>query len=333
MRWILLRARQSIRRRLPLGYAKYGGAGPRPQVTRNNLARPTSGRPTGLLHLVFKGAGRGAVAAIALSSSGIAQQQPHPQRPSETDRQLLIEFSRKSPTELLAKYFERPPYPLFVIRRLIELANPVVVPALRVAFEQESSPLTRQFLAATLVRLGDRESPYFDYVARAALEAVTSDLPYYDRAPIGTTAADALRQHDEILAWAQAHDVTVLEAIGKATIELPAAVEALGEAADRRSLPILLRGLDSPNVLVVREAAFGLARLHDRTTVQPIIEACRRLTPEERPLVAKSLLYFDDRGALKAAASMIADRERVRRWREEVRRKGWTTAMRDRALQ
>jgi HEAT repeat protein len=97
-------------------------------------------------------------------------------------------------------------------------------------------------------------------------------------------------------------------------------VEALGEAADRRSLPILLRGLKSPNVLVVREAAFGLARLQDTTTVEPIITACTRLDPGERPWVAKSLLYFRTRKAQRAASAMIADPERLRRWRTEVNR-------------
>lgn len=328
LRWILLRVKQSMGRQPPFRCAKHGAPGTRPQLTGQNIARTASGRPKGFVRTVFRGAGRGAI-AVALSASGIAQQQPRPEPPTETERQLLIEFSQSSSSELVTKYFERPPYPLFVIRRLIELADPVVVPALRIAFEQEPSPLIRQFLAATLFRLGDSDSSYFDYLARAALGAATSDLPYHDRVSLSTAADDVLRQHGEILAWAHAQGVTPLEAIRKAMIELPAAIQALGEAADRRSLPILLRGLDSLNVLVVREAAFGLARLHDRTAVQPIIEACRRLAPEERLLVAKSLLYFDSRTALKAAASMILDPERVHRWREEVRHKGWGAAMRD----
>lgn len=327
---ILLRAEQSIRRRSRSRYANDGAACSRPQVIGRPLARLASRSATRLLSAIFRAARLGAVAAIAVSAPGVAQQARSPL--SETDRQLLLEFSQKSPGELLIKYFERPPYPLFVIRRLIDLADPVVIPALRVAFEQESSDLTRQFLAATLVRLGETDSRYFDYVAQAAFAAAASDLPYRDR-PAAETLDDILQRHDEMFGWAQAHNVTALEAIRMATIELPAAVEALGEAADHRSLPILLRGLDSPNVLVVREAAFGLARLHDPTAVQPITESCKRLTPDERPLVAKALLYFEGRAARRAAESMIADPERVRRWRAEVKRNGWRAAMRDRALQ
>jgi HEAT repeat protein len=212
-------------------------------------------------------------------------------------------------------YFQRPPYPLFAIRRLIELADPAVIPAMRDAFDRETGTLARQLIAATLVRLGETDFRYFDYLARAALVAVNSDLPYRD-----DSTTDTGPRHDEIRAWAQARGLSPMQAIRKSTIELPAAVEALGEAADQRSLPILLRGLESPNVLVVREAAFGLARLQDATTVEPIITACRRLDPAERPWVAKSLLYFRSRKAQRAAVAMIADPERLRRWRTDVNR-------------
>jgi MerR family redox-sensitive transcriptional activator SoxR len=47
----------------------------------------------------------------------------------------------------------------------------------------------------------------------------------------------------------------------QSVFEMPPAVEALGEAADPRSRPILLHALHAPNVLVVFAATLGLARL------------------------------------------------------------------------
>jgi hypothetical protein len=66
--------------------------------------------------------------------------------------------------------------------------------------------------------------------------------------------------------------------------------------------------------------------------VEKIIEACKTLRREERPLTAKALLYFDNHGAQRAAESIIADPVLDRSWRIEVKRRGWKSAMRDRAM-
>ena len=271
-----------------------------------------------------------AVVAV-VSVQGFARQQPQRESEDKTGSQLLGEFTQKSASELAIQYLERPPYPLFVIRRLIDLGDPIVIPALRHAFTSETEALTRQFLAAALVRLGDTDPEYFGHVAAAATKAVASDLPYSGASRNGSEST-APQIPEEIRSWAQAHGVTISPAIRLATIEFSTAVEALGETADGRSLPILLRGLDSPNFFVVRAAAFGLARLHTALAVKPIIKACKRLNPGLRPMVAKSLLYFDNKEAQRAAGVLIGDPDRTRRWRAEVIRKGWTSALRDPVL-
>jgi len=90
----------------------------------------------------------------------------------------LAAFQRKSARELLQQHFHGPPFPLFVIRRLIELGDPLVIPTLEGAFAQETSEITRQFLAAALVSLGDPDPQYYNYVANAAATAVASDLRF-----------------------------------------------------------------------------------------------------------------------------------------------------------
>ena len=96
-----------------------------------------------------------------------------------------------------------------------------------------------------------------------------------------------------------------------------------------RAFPTLVQGLDSPNIGIVRAAAFGLARLHDHAGIAPIISACARLARVERPLVGKSLLYFDSSAARQAAELIIRDRVLLERWREEANQRGWKRAMRD----
>jgi hypothetical protein len=255
---------------------------------------------------------------VLTSAAAYAQDERLAREARRRDDALLAEFSRKSASELIATFFENPPYPLFVIRRLIDLGDVAARPALRAAFERETGIITRQFLAAALVKLGDKDARYFRYVAEAAAKAVRSDLPYSVSAAASSASKNAAVP-TAVLPWARINRIYPERAVWLATIELPAAVEALGETADRRSLPILLRGLRSPNYFIVNEAAFGLARLGDPKTIKVIIRACERLGPDERRFTARALLYFDRREAQRAAEQMIANPELLERWREESR--------------
>ncbi len=218
----------------------------------------------------------------------------------------------------MSKYFDLPSIPVFVIRRLMNLGDPRVIPALREAFDRQPKPLTRAFVAAALVRLGDTDSRYFDYAAESALDAVNNGVPY--RTGPATEAVDdsALERHEEIRAWSQAHNASIARAIDFAIIENPGAVEALALTEDRRSVPILLQALQSPNLLVAREAAFGLARMHETTAAGSIMAVCQHLDSEDRPWTAKSLLYFRSEKAQHAASEMISDPARLQRWRADV---------------
>ena len=50
-----------------------------------------------------------------------------------------------------------------------------MIPALRDSFTSETEALTRQLLAAALVRLGDTDPEYFGHVAAAAMKAVAKE--------------------------------------------------------------------------------------------------------------------------------------------------------------
>jgi HEAT repeat protein len=243
----------------------------------------------------------------------------------------LAAFQGKSAHEILQQHFHGPPFPLFVIRRFIELGDPLVISALEGAFAQETSEITRQFLAAALVSLGDPDPQYYNYVASAAAAAVASDLPLPVRLGGPKAADSALPSFTAAFAsWVERHGGETATAMRRATFDLPAAVEALGESGDPRSFSILIRGLNSPNILVVMAAALGLARLHDDRAVPAIIAACERLPAEEGKLVAKALLYFATPAAQRAAERLVADPARIKRWRADVDRLGWKGAMRDR---
>ena len=246
---------------------------------------------------------------------------------SLSDQQLLAAFRGKSADELLQEYLRDPPYPIFAIRRIIDLEDRSVITGLERAFGRADRELTRQFLAAALVRLGASHPAYFEYLASGAAVAATSDLPF--PVALGSQFDTVLRFKPEFLSWVRKHGANLQFALWQAVYDLPAVVEALGEAADPRSRSILLRGLNSPNVLVVFEASLGLARLQDDACVPKIIAAAKRMEHEERNLIAKTLLYFTSAKAQRAAERFIKDPARLQRWRAEVDGRGWKEAMRD----
>ncbi|MDT7811282.1 MAG: hypothetical protein QOJ42_1198 [Acidobacteriaceae bacterium] len=268
-------------------------------------------------------------ALFATPNSVVAEQQNAAGQP--TDPQLLHDFMTQTAGELIEHYFRTPPYPIFAIRRLMEIGNPVVIPNLEQAFTREHREPAREFLAASLVDLGDSKPEYFDYVATRAATAVSSDLPF--PVQLGTRKPPAAASPPPLkvafVHWVRLHNIELESALQKATFDMPAAVEALGEANDRRSRPIFLQGLKSPNILVVFAAALGFARLQDNKAVPSIIIAATREPCEERPMIAKVLLYFPTSKAQRAAEHLIADPVLLQRWRAEVKERGWRKAMRD----
>lgn len=238
---------------------------------------------------------------------------------SGTASDPLDAFMRQSAPELVDHYFDLPTIPVFITRRLIDLGDPRAIPGLRDAFEREAKPLNREFIAAALVRLSDPNPRYFNVVVRGTLDALSDEVPYRSNpASAGTT--DQLGNHIEIQTWAKAHSVSMMQAIWRATIEDPGAIEALGLTEDQRSIPILFRALKSPNLLVVREAALALARMRQVSAIGPIIAACRLQNSEDRPWTARALLYFRPEKAQKAAIELIADPAQREQWRADIRR-------------
>lgn len=269
------------------------------------------------------------VTFLPMPARGLAAIQDSRKGPS--DQQLTDNFNKKSPIELLNDYFKEPPYPIFAIRRIIDLGDPIVIPRLEQAFTRERHDPAREFIAAALVNLGDPEPAYYAYVAARAENSVMSDLPFPVQLGVRTQSSNGLPPlRKAFLSWVQQHGANLNDTLWLATFEEPSAVEALGEAADQRSRALLRRGLKSSDILVAVAAALGLARLQDAASVSSIIAAAKhRQNHEERRMLAKTLLYFPSLKAQHAAARFIEDPALLRRWRAEVAKRGWKRAMRD----
>jgi PBS lyase HEAT-like repeat len=104
--------------------------------------------------------------------------------------------------------------------------------------------------------------------------------------------------------WAKAHGQSPQSAGRDAMYLLPGRLTLLASTGDQRAIPLLRRGLSSPNHMIEIAAANGLAELQDKESIPLIIEACKR-APEAAGVIAQSLVYFDDAEAQAAVDTYV----------------------------
>jgi len=191
------------------------------------------------------------------------------------------------------------------------------VPILKEQFVRSLDPLVKTKIASALVRLGDRDDIYWDFLVKQVTPAVESDAP--DFMNFDPQAKTGTGPSPEFIAWAKAHNVPPNGPDGKAAENamywFPGRVMLLGLTGDRRAIPLLRQALLSPNHMVESAAANGLAEIQDKDSIALIIEACKRAPAAAAALIAESLIYFDDAEAQSAVDTYIP-KERAKILRE-----------------
>jgi HEAT repeat protein len=191
------------------------------------------------------------------------------------------------------------------------------IPALKEQFGRSNDPLVKGKIASALVRLGDKDNIYWDFVVTQATPALESDAPeFMNLDPQAKTGAGP---SPEFIAWAKAHNVPPNGPNGTAAedamVWFPGKVMLLGLTGDRRAIPLLRQALLSPNHMIEIAAANGLAEIQDKESIPLIIEACKKAPPAAAALIAEPLIYFDDIEAQSAVDTYIP-KERAKILRE-----------------
>lgn len=178
------------------------------------------------------------------------------------------------------------------------------VPNLRQQFVRVEDPLLKAKIAAGLLRLGDKDDAYWDFLVKLATPALESDAP--DFMGYDSLGKSVPGPSPEFQAWMKSHNLSPnSDLLEDSVYVLPGTVAMLGWSRDARAIPLLQRALLSPNHMIEIAAAMGLAEIGDEQSIPLIIEACKKAPAEAASVIAESLVYFDDSAAQSAVDQFV----------------------------
>jgi hypothetical protein len=182
------------------------------------------------------------------------------------------------------------------------------IPSLKGQFSRVQDSLLKGKIAAALVRLGDKDDTYWNFLVGLAAPALQSDAP--DFISYDSQGKSVPGPSPQFLAWAKAQGLSPESggeySVGEESVYvLPGKVLLLGWSRDSRGIPLLRHALSSPNHMIEIAAASGLAEIGDNDSIPFIIEACKRAPAEAAAAIAESLVYFDDNAAQSAVDQFI----------------------------
>jgi hypothetical protein len=227
-------------------------------------------------------------ASLLVPSFSVAQVNPSADPPFQNRAPLHVALEKLDSPDFNGAYAES-----------ISHAHAVqAIPGLERQFARATEPLDKAKYAQVLIRLGDRDDTYWNYLVRLATEALDSDAP--DPTQGAPDSNKAFR------AWARIHKLDPNKAAVDAVYSQPGIVGLLGLTGDKRAIPLLRRGLYSQNPLIVVMSAEGLEEVHDDASVPLIIASCRRASADMAALIAQPLVYFDEPDAQKAVDTYMS---------------------------
>ncbi len=194
------------------------------------------------------------------------------------------------------------------------------VPALKEEFTVTKDTWLKLAIASALVKFGDKEPAYWDFLADKAKEATENDAPFIWDSE-GKADRNQRELSPEFIEWAKAHNLDPAAAAQSQVYELPIHFGYLAKTGDPRGRELLRMGLKSRNYLIQSFAARGLAKLQDKDSIPLIIEACTKLSQLRASWIARALIFFDDPRA-QSAAEMFIDKQMLEELRKLIREHG-----------
>jgi hypothetical protein len=213
------------------------------------------------------------------------------------------------------------------VEEIAEAGAVEAIPALKEQFahsvdashKDDLDPGNKEEIASALVRLGEKDEIYWDFLVKQATEAVDSDAPFPREF---NSQGKMIDDHfsSAFLQWAKQHSLSPGDAGEMVVYRLPGKLLMLAETGDPRGIALLRRAMSSPNYMIQVMAAKGLAKLQDKDSIPLIIAACGN-SPWAAPAIAEALVFFDDPKA-QAAADVYLPKQYAKALRESVKMPG-----------
>jgi hypothetical protein len=199
--------------------------------------------------------------------------------------------------------------------------DPEILPALRTAFDRYETKREKQWIALTLLRLGDKSNKYFDYLAAYARKAIEDPAPYFESAFANGPVVQFSPAFEN---WCSEKHEDPKSVAAVQLAVYPLDVLYLARSQDPRAAKLLKTALDSSNPTVVAFAVQGLGRLQDFTAIPLIERASQRLPQQALVAIAMQLPWFGHLEADQLMERLMPDREqrdsnsaRVRQFRTD----------------
>jgi hypothetical protein len=250
------------------------------------------------------------LALVSLGALAYAQKQPRD--PAPVDECSTSSDLAKAPDG---------PDSICIVQEIIRRGEVAALPTLKEKFARSRDVLTKEHVASALVRLGDRNDVYWDFLEKQATAAIDSGIP--DSVGYDSQGKMVPGPSAEFTAWAQTHHLS-FAAAGEQERLFFAAVLILATTRDSRGIPLLRLALSVRNYLIQSAAAEGLAAIHDTGSIAFIVEACKRAPAEAGAVIARSLVYFDDPEA-QAAVDKYVPKDSAKVLREDRAARGTKT--------
>jgi len=234
----------------------------------------------------------------------------------------------RSVAELVSKLEKGPLDPSVFGELESQPPEPRVFAALAEAFEKRDLKEDKQWIALTMLHLGDKSERYLDLLSGYAKEAIEDRTPlWFVYGPSGDAVHGEISHEFE--KWCRENHRDPKEVGALQAVRYPEDVWFLAHAQDARAADLLKRGLDSPNPLAVYYSAVGLALLHDNASLPSVVRSCERFPAGTASVVARALADYLTSEADLAMERLVKDanlraeykREAVRERADEAKRK------------
>ena len=236
-------------------------------------------------------------ALLMSSGSSLAQTEP-----SNVRQQREVAERARVP-EALTK-IESGEFAGYHVDLVARMKTAEAVPGLEKQFPIVSDLKLKSKIASALIRLGDKDDKYWEYLVQLATPALESTAP--DFLIVDKQGKFLPGPSPEFVSWASSRDLSPSSAATDSLYIFPSTIATLGWTRDGRAVPLLRRALESPNHLIQIAAAKGLAEIRDKDSIPLIINACARAPREAATSLAEALVYFDDNSAQSTVDQYMA---------------------------